>query len=155
MGIKAVTKLPIDIYFTKVQISVHLQVNNISKMAKIYLPVFKEGMAVEAQFKATGSMDFQKKDYRNIILHVKVDSDRVVMNTKIDGVWGNEEDLNSSGIGSDGKLIKIRVEARPTRFFITINDIYNYGYRHRYHLYTDVNVCMVSTTDLKYYKVFF
>ena len=124
-------------------------------MAKIYLPVFKEGMVVEAQFKTTGSMDFVKKDYQNIILHVKVDSDRVVMNTKIDGAWGDEEYLHSRGIGADGKLIKIRVEARSTDFFIIINDIENYAYDHRYHPYTDVNMCIVSTTDIKYYKVFF
>ena len=123
-------------------------------MTKIYLPVFKEGMAVEAQFKATGAMDFQKDNNQNILLHVRVDEDRLVINTRTDGVWGGEEYFNSSGIGSDGKLIKLRVEVRSTDFLITINDKYHCGYNHRYP-YLDIDECKVSTTDIKYYGVFY
>ena len=150
--------MPLDIYFAKVQISVHLQVDNIFKMAQIQLPGFRVGMAVETSFTAgstnPSAIDLQKNDNQNIMLHIRVDRDRLVMNTKTNDAWGGEEYFNSIGIGSPGKLLTLRVEAQSDCFHVIINgkDTYNYKYRLPV---TDVNMCVISTPDIKYYTVFF
>ena len=144
------------IYFAKVQISAHLQVDNISKMAQFELPGFRERMAVETRFTASASasaMDLQKTDGQNIMLHIRVDRDRLVMNTKTNGSWGGEEYFNCSGIGSPGTLVMLRAEARSDCFHVIINGKDTYDYRHRLP-YTDVNMCNIGTTDIKYYTVF-
>ena len=150
--------MPIDIYFAKVQISTHLQVDNISKMATIQLPGFREGIAIETRFTATspntGGIDLQKDDNQNRMLHIRVDPDRLVFNTKTNGTWGDEEYFNKCGIGSAGKLVTLRVEARSDCFHIIINGKDTYDYKHRLPL-TDVNMCVISTSDIKYYTVVF
>ena len=126
-------------------------------MAKFDLPGFKEGMSVETRFTASASasaVDLQKNaDGQNIMLHIRVDRDRLVMNTKTNGSWGGEEYFNCSGIGSPGTLVMLRAEARSDHFYITINGKDTYNYRHRLP-YTDVNMCNIGTTDIKYYTVF-
>ena len=127
-------------------------------MAQIQLPGFRQGMAVETQFTAgstnPSAIDLQKNDNQNIMLHIRVDRDRLVMNTKTNGSWGGEEYFNSSGIGTPGKLVTLRAEARSDCFHVIINGKDTYDYKHRMPL-TDVNMCVVSTPDIKYYTVFF
>ena len=125
-------------------------------MAQFDLPGFREGMAVETRFTASASasaLNLQKDDGTNIMLHIRVDRDRLVMNTKTNNCWGGEEYYNCSGIGSPGTLVMLRAEARSDHFYITINgkDTYKYKYRLPY---TDVNTCAIGTTDIKYYTVF-
>ena len=150
--------MPINICFAKVQISVHLQIDNISKMVLFQLPGFREGMAVETRFTAAFTnasyIDIQKNDNQNIMLHIRVDSDRLVMNTKTNGSWGDEEHFSSSDTGSAWNLVTLRAEARSDCFHIIINGKDTYDYRHRLPL-TDVNMCNVGTPDIKYFTVFF
>ena len=125
-------------------------------MAQFDLPGFKERMAVETCFTASASasaMDLQKNDNQNIMLHIRVDRDRLVMNTKTNGCWGCEEYFNCSGIGCPGNLVMLRAEARSNCFHIIINGNDTYDYNHRLP-YTDVNMCNIGTTDIKYYCVF-
>ena len=128
----------------------------VSKMAQLELPGFREGMAVETRFTASenpSSMNLQKTDYENIMIHIRVDRDRLVFNTRSNGTWGGEEYFNRSGIGAPGVLVMLRIEARPEHFYVIINGKDNYQYRHRLP-YTDVNMCAIGTTDIKYYTVF-
>ena len=115
-------------------------------------------MAIETHFTVSasnlGAMDLQKNDNQNIILHIRVDRDRLTMNTKTNGSWGDEEYFNSVGIGSVGKLVTLRAEARSDCFHIIINGKDTYDYRHRL-LFSDVNMCVISTDDIKYYTIFF
>ena len=136
------------------QISVHLQVDNISKMAQIQLPGFREGMAVETLFRPVGAIDLQKNDNQNIMLHIRVELNGLVMNTKTNGSWGDEEYFRSSGIGSSNMLITLRAEAQSDYFHVIINGKDTYDYKHRLPL-TDVNMCVISTNDIKEYSVFF
>ena len=146
--------MSIDIYFAKVQISVHLQVDNISKMAQIQLPDFKVWMALETRFRPLGAMDLQKNDNQNIMLHIRVDMNCLTMNTKTNGSWGDEEHLRITGIGSSDTLLSLRVEARSEYFRVIVNRKDMYKYKHRFPL-TDVNMCVISTDDIKQYTVFF
>ena len=91
---------------------------------------------------------------QNRMLHIRVDPDRLVFNTKTNGTWGDEEYFNKCGIGSAGKLLTLRVEARSDCFHIIINGKDTYDYKHRLPL-TDVNMCVISTSDIKYYTVVF
>ena len=125
-------------------------------MAEFELPGFREAMAVETRFTASenpSSMNFQKNDYENIMIHIRVDRDRLVFNSRTNGTWGREEYFNRSGIGSPGVLVMLRIEARSDYFYVTINGKDNYQYNHRLP-YTDVNMCAIGTTDIKYYTVF-
>ena len=125
-------------------------------MAQLDLPGFREGMAVETRFTASenpSSMNLQKTDYENIMIHIRVDKDRLVFNTRTNGTWGGEEYFNCKGIGASGVLVMLRIEARPEHFYVIINGKDNYQYRHRLP-YTDVNMCAIGTTDIKYYTVF-
>ena len=126
-------------------------------MAQFDLPGFREGMAVETRFTASASasaLNLQKDDGTNIMLHIRVDRDRLVMNTKTNGCWGCEEYFDSCGIGCPGKLVMLRAEARQDYFYIIINGEATYKYPHRLP-YTDVNKCVIETTDIKFYTVFF
>ena len=125
-------------------------------MAELTLPGFREGMSVETRFTASenpSSMNFQKNDYENIMIHIRVDRDRLVFNSRSNGTWGGEEYFNSSGIGSPGVLVMLRIEARSDHFHVIINGKDTYQFKHRLP-YTDVNMCAIGTTDIKYYTVF-
>ena len=125
-------------------------------MAQVDLPGFKEGMSIETSFVTSenpSAMNLQKTNYENIMIHIRVDKDRLVFNSKSNGTWAGEEHYNCSGIGNPGTLVMLWAEARPKHFFITINGKDNYEFKHRLP-YTDVNMCAIGTTDIKYYTVF-
>ena len=125
-------------------------------MTELALPGFREGMSVETRFTASenpSSMNFQKNDYENIMIHIRVDRDRLVFNSRSNGTWGGEEYFNCSGIGSPGVLVMLRIEARSDHFHVIINGKDTYQFKHRLP-YTDVNMCAIGTTDIKYYTVF-
>ena len=125
-------------------------------MAELTLPGFREGMSVETRFTASenpSSMNFQKNDYENIMIHIRVDRDRLVFNSRSNGTWGGEEYFNCSGIGCPGVLVMLRIEARSDHFHVIINGKDTYQFMHRLP-YTDVNMCAIGTTDIKYYTVF-
>ena len=126
-------------------------------MAQFDLPDFSERMAVETRFTASqnpSTLDLQKNNDQNIMLRIRVERDRLVMNTKTNGSWGCEEYFDSSGIGCPGKLVMLRAEARRDHFYIIINGGDTCNYSHRLP-YTDVNKCVIETTDIKFYTVFF
>ena len=126
-------------------------------MAEFQLPTLKDGMSVEASFIASesaSSMNLQKNDFENLMIHIRVDRDRLLFNTRTNGAWGGAEFFNSSGIGSPGTLVILRIEVRSDYFYITINGKDNYKYKHRLP-YTDVNMCNIKTTDIKHYTVFY
>ena len=125
-------------------------------MAELALPGFTEGMSVETRFTASenpSSMNFQKNDYENIMIHIRVDRDRLVFNSRSNGTWGGEEYFNCSGIGCPGVLVMLRIEAQSDHFHVIINGKDTYQFKHRLP-YTDVNMCAIGTTDIKYYTVF-
>ena len=126
-------------------------------MVEFGLPTLKDGMSVEASFIASesaSSMNLQKNDFENVMIHIRVDRDRLVFNTRTNSVWGGEESFSSSGVGSPGTLVILRIEARSDHFYITINRKDNYKYKYRLP-YTDVNMCSIGTTNIKHYTVFY
>lgn len=125
-------------------------------MVQLELPGFRERMAVETRFTATenaSAMNFQKTDDQNIMIHVRVDRDQLVLNSRCNGAWGSEVVIKSSGIGCPGNTVMLRIEARPEHFYITVNGKDYYEFKHRLP-YTDVNMCAIGASDIQYYTVF-
>ena len=115
-------------------------------------------MSVETRFTASenlNSMSFQKNNDNNIMIHIRVDRDRLAMNSRTNGTWGCEEYFNCSGIGCPGVLVMLRIEAQSEYFYVTINGKDYYQFNHRLLPFTDVNMCAIRTTDIKHYTVFF
>lgn len=126
-------------------------------MVVFNLPPLKEGMSVETSFiagESASSVNLQKDNFENLMIHIRVDQNRLVFNSRNNGAWGGEESFSSSGIGVAGTLVILRVEARSDHFYVTINrkDTYNFKYRLPY---TDVNMCNIGATDIKHYTVFY
>ena len=125
-------------------------------MAEFELPSFREGMAVETCFTTSenpSALYLSKNDLQNTMLHIRVDRDRLAFNSRTNGTWGCEEHCNCSGIGCPGVLLMLRAEARPEHFHIIINGKDTYQFKHRLPI-TDVNMCAIGTTDIKFYTVF-
>ena len=81
-------------------------------------------MAAETHFTASensSSMNLQKNDHENIMIHIRVDKDQLVFNTRTNGTWGGEEYFNFSGIGSPGILVMLQIEPLPEHYYVTIN----------------------------------
>ena len=79
-------------------------------MAQVDLPGFKEGMFIETSFVASenpSAMNLQKTNYENIMIHIRVDKDWLVFNSRSNGTWAGEEHYNCSGIGNPGTLVML------------------------------------------------
>ena len=123
-------------------------------MVEFDLPHLKEGMAVETRIEASqiDVFNLQKDDNNNVMIHIRVDQNRLVLNSRSNGAWGREEYFNKSGIGEPGKLITLRAEVTSGHFHVIINGDDHYDFKYRLP-YTDVNMGVVSK-GIKYYTVF-
>ena len=124
------------------------------------VPRLSERMSVETRFEipanapASGSNVFNlmKDDLSNIMIHMRVDRDRLVLNSCSNGTWGSEFIINSQGIGTPGNLVTLRAEVRSDHFYVTVNGSDHYEFKYRLP-YTDINKGFVGS-GIKFYTIF-
>ena len=135
-------------------------------MVEFELPPFQERMGVEVRVAAlTGgnytAFNLQKDSSEtNVMMSIRIDPDRLVLNSKSNGAWGSEVRISKPGIGNPGNLVTLRIEARSEHFYITVNGEEHHEFSHRLP-YTDINMGgvyswpSVKVPDIKYYTVFY
>ena len=96
---------------------------------------------------------------QNVMIHIRVDRNQLVLNSRDNGAWGGEVRIDKSGVGTPGSQVKLRIEARSDHFYITVNETDHHEYQYR-SPYTDVKQFAVYSwpnkdTDIKNYTVFY
>ena len=97
---------------------------------------FKVGMFIEAKYlnpNISGKIGFNLiQDTENIplLFNPRFDSKNVVLNSKEEGSWGNEEKPKGYDFTSDRNMI-VTIYATNENFNILINDNYFYEYKYR------------------------
>ena len=82
-------------------------------MVEFELPPFQQRMGVETRFANLSSGNYtafnlQKgSSVTNVMMHIRVDPDQLVLNSMSNGAWGSEVRINKPGIGTPGKLVTI------------------------------------------------
>ena len=134
-------------------------------MVEFELPPFQQRMAVETRFANLSSGNYTafnlQKDSSdtNVMMHIRVDPDQLVLNSRSNGAWGSEVRINKAGIGTPGKLVTLKIEARSDHFYITVNGEDHYEFKYRLP-YTDINMGAVYSwplkdTEIKFYSVLY
>ena len=134
-------------------------------MAEFDLPPFKERMAVETRVVVLEAGNYTvlnlQKDSRekNVMIHIRIDPNHLVLNSRSNGAWGREVKISKPGIGTPGNLVTLRAEARSDHFYVTVNGVDHYEFPYRLP-YTDINMGAVyswpsTDTDIKYYTVLY
>ena len=94
-------------------------------------------MAVETQFTNLSAGNYSafnlmKDDIeQNVMIHIRVDLNQLVLNTRTNGSWGSEVRFDKPGVGTPGQLVTLRATIRSDHFDILVNktDTYRYDYR--------------------------
>ena len=121
-------------------------------------------MSVETRVAALGggnytAFNLQKDSAElNVMIHIRIDPNHLVLNSRHNGAWESEVKISKPGIGSPGNLVTLRIEARSDHFYITVNGSDHHEFKYR-SPYTDIKMGAVFSwpkkeTDLKYYGVF-
>lgn len=130
------------------------------------LSPFKEQTAVETRFANLASGNYtafnlQKGtgDSTDMMIHIRVDRNQLILNSRSNGAWGSEVRIDKSGIGTPGNLVTLRIQARSDHFYITVNETDNYEFKYRLP-FSDIDTGKVyswpsTDTDVRNYGVFF
>jgi len=114
-------------------------------VSKYTIPNYNTGVVVEIKYIAPTSGDrvqfTLRKDDNNymFLVSVRYDTKQFILNTKIDGKWGDEDRYSERFNFNSGMEVTIRVEAMPEEYFsVFVNGQKFAKFPYRYKPVTDV-----------------